>query len=148
MRCNSFSFFNRSKLQYRKVKNNVHWFICGNLGGKSSELGFVCIRESSSSWVRNNRLLPPSCLLAEQIGSGTAKFSNAKFSLANETHTTHDNDSQRQMRKERLHFHLIELGIDAESLACAAYRSISTTGMLHVDRNKTFYSVIIRLTIW
>jgi len=84
------------------------------------------MRQGSSSWVGNNHLLSPSCLLAKQIGSGTVKFLSTNSSFA-ETPTNHDKDSQRQMRKDRLHYHLIELGIDAELLANAAHRSISTT---------------------
>ncbi len=34
----------------------------------------------------------------------------------------------RQIRKERLHHHLNELGVDADSLEDAAFRSVTTTG--------------------
>lgn len=135
MRCNSFSALNRFKLQHRKVKNNIHWFSWVNFSRKQCVIRSNCVRESSRSWVGNNHLLSPSCLLTKQIGSDTAKFLSTNSSFA-ETTTNHDNDSQRQLRKDRLHYHLIELGIDAESLANAAHRSISTTGMLHIDKRQ------------
>ena len=39
-----------------------------------------------------------------------------------------DDDSARQIRKERLHHHLRELGVDADLLEDAAFRSVTTTG--------------------
>jgi len=39
-----------------------------------------------------------------------------------------DHDKARQNRKERLHYHLNELGIDADLLEDAALRSVTTTG--------------------
>jgi len=38
-----------------------------------------------------------------------------------------DKDDARQLRKERLHYHLNELGVDADLLADAAFRSVTTT---------------------
>lgn len=43
-------------------------------------------------------------------------------------HINVDDDSARQIRKERLHHHLRELGVDADLLEDAAFRSVTTTG--------------------
>ena len=41
----------------------------------------------------------------------------------------HDNnDNARKYRKEKLHYHLNELGVDADSLEDASFRSVTTTG--------------------
>ena len=40
----------------------------------------------------------------------------------------YDNDTARKNRRERLHHHLNELGIDSDSLEDAALRSVTTTG--------------------
>lgn len=45
---------------------------------------------------------------------------------------THSRQGARQMRIERLHHHLSELGVDAEMLADAAFRSVTTTGNKHL----------------
>lgn len=37
-------------------------------------------------------------------------------------------------RRERLHYHLNELGVDADSLEDAALRSVTTTGKLKIHK--------------
>lgn len=41
--------------------------------------------------------------------------------------SSREEDDAREIRKEKLHFHLNELGVDAELLADAAFRSVTTT---------------------
>ena len=43
-------------------------------------------------------------------------------------HINVDDDKARQIRKERLHHYLRELGVDADLLEDATFRSVATTG--------------------
>ena len=52
---------------------------------------------------------------AKQQRAGTADLSEGE-------------DSSRDIRRKRLHYHLKELGVDAEAIADAAFRSVTTTG--------------------
>ena len=53
-----------------------------------------------------------------------------------------DDDSTRQIRKERLHHHLRELGVDADLLEDAAFRSVTTTGKCTSgDLDSTIHSI-------
>lgn len=66
--------------------------------------------------------------------SSTALRAQSTTSIGNDESTTKNNDSkddgdaQREIRRDRLHFHLQEIGIDADSLEDAAFRSVATTG--------------------
>ncbi|KAL7526470.1 hypothetical protein ACHAXR_004104 [Thalassiosira sp. AJA248-18] len=49
------------------------------------------------------------------------------ISTINDQINKNENDASRQIRKGRLHYHLTELGVDADLLADAAFRSVTTT---------------------
>lgn len=46
----------------------------------------------------------------------------------------HDDNARQIIRRERLHYHLNELGVDADSLEDAALRSVTTTGKLKIHK--------------
>lgn len=48
--------------------------------------------------------------------------------IRNAQKVNQNEDAPRQRRRERLHFYLNELGMDADLLEDAAFRSVTTTG--------------------
>ncbi len=56
----------------------------------------------------------------------------------NNAQNMYDDDKAKANRRERLHYHLNELGVDADSLEDAALRSVTTTGK-HVLMHTTFF---------
>ena len=65
---------------------------------------------------------------------------NTIHGMNNARNIMYDDDKAKQNRRERLHYHLNELGIDVDSLEDAALRSVTTTGK-HVLMNTTFFIV-------
>lgn len=71
-----------------------------------------------------------SCLSAKANNDSLDATSTPGTADVGNSHSnTNETDSSREIRKERLHYHLNELGVDAEALADAAHRSVTTTGM-------------------
>ena len=88
--------------------------------------------ETCNGTVRRRYHVHPtsSCLSAKANNDSLDATSTPGTADVGNSHSnTNETDSSREIRKERLHYHLNELGVDAEALADAAHRSVTTTGM-------------------
>lgn len=111
MRCNAFFIASKFGGRYRicDVFNSIHT-------RHPISSTFVLCNFKSIGIIRNRRTI----CVRRYHESTTA------CSISVDT-STNEEDDAREIRKERLHHHLNELGVDAELLSDAAFRSVTTT---------------------
>ena len=114
MRCNAFFIASKFGGRYRicDVFNSIHT-------RHPISSTFVLCNFKSIGIIRNRRTI----CVRRYHESTTA----CSISVDTSSTSTNEEDDAREIRKERLHHHLNELGVDAELLSDAAFRSVTTT---------------------
>jgi len=99
--------------------------------------GKMCQQQTNASvYVRESYAIPSRCYKhTRSCLSGINNDALEKTSIIGnaQIQTNQIEDDARQIRRERLHHHLNEFGVNADLLADAAFRSVTTTGSYKSD---------------